>query len=459
MRYELDVDARSYDGGRVLVGGSPPKLMRLSAKGAATIDRLDDPPTDEATVGFIARLAAAGLVHPVPTAGVGARFRPADVTIVVPVRDRVAELERCLRAIEQRSGWASVMVVDDGSLAAAAHRGVAERHGAALVRAAAPAGPAAARNAGLARVTTELVAFVDSDIEVSAGWLGPLLALLDADGVVLIAPRVGAPPGPTSVVARYEEVNSPLDLGPDRGVVARGARIGYVPAATMLARVDALRAVDGFDLTLEVGEDVDLVWRLVQRGGCCRYEPSSTVVHHHRDALGAMLRRRVQYGSSAALLDERHPGSVAALRTSPVDAGVIAAVGTGHPVIASAVLGAGWLRLARKLANLREPHRVAAALTARSVLAASRQMSRAIVRPWWPVTLALAVARPRTRRTIAAAALVAPAIEYRRRRPHLDPVRWTSMWLVDEVAYSAGVWQGCIRSRRLGPLLPANGQN
>ena len=408
---------------------------------------------------FIRRLTAAGLIHPVPVGGTELRFQPADVTIVVPVRDRVAELERCLDAIERHSGWVSVVVVDDGSHDVEGHRGVAERHGAALVRSAGSAGPAAARNAGLARVRTELVAFVDSDIEVTSGWLDPLLAHLCDDQVVLVAPRIVAPGGAASVVARYEQASSPLDMGTARAVVAPRSRIAYVPSATLVARVDAMRTVDGFDPTLDVGEDVDLVWRLDERGGRCRFEPSSTVVHHHRDTLGAMLRRRVQYGSSAALLDERHPGAVAPVRVAPSDALVIAAAGSGHPLVAVTALGASWLRLAGRLAGLREPHRVAADLAVRGHLAAWRQVARAIVRPWWPVSLVVAVVRPRTRRAIVAAVLVAPAIEFRRRRPRLDPLRWMLMWLADDLAYSAGVWQGCIRRRRLGPLLPANGQN
>ena len=36
----------------------------------------------------------------------------------------------------------------------------------------------------------------------------------------------------------------------------------------------------------------------------------------------------------------------------------------------------------------------------------------------------------------------------------LDPIRFTALHVVDDVAYGAGVWAGCARERVLEPLLP-----
>jgi len=43
---------------------------------------------------------------------------------------------------------------------------------------------------------------------------------------------------------------------------------------------------------------------------------------------------------------------------------------------------------------------------------------------------------------------------WRERRPPMDPVRYVSARLLDDVAYSIGVWQGCVRHRTAAPLLP-----
>jgi hypothetical protein len=40
------------------------------------------------------------------------------------------------------------------------------------------------------------------------------------------------------------------------------------------------------------------------------------------------------------------------------------------------------------------------------------------------------------------------------RRPPLDPARYVAARLLDDVAYSLGVWQGCAERRTIQPLLP-----
>ena len=72
---------------------------------------------------------------------------------------------------------------------------------------------------------------------------------------------------------------------------------------------------------------------------------------------------------------------------------------------------------------------------------------------WWPVVLV--AARSRRRRPAAIAVLLAPAlVEFARRRPPMDPVRWSlAMWL-DEAAYGLGVWRGALHARTMRPLLP-----
>ena len=38
--------------------------------------------------------------------------------------------------------------------------------------------------------------------------------------------------------------------------------------------------------------------------------------------------------------------------------------------------------------------------------------------------------------------------------PPSDPARWALLRLVDDLAYAAGVWRGCLTGRTLAPLRP-----
>jgi mycofactocin glycosyltransferase len=335
MRYRLDSSAQRLDDGRALLAGSPLVLFRLSDAGARLLDLVIEGRTlPRRSDRLTGRLLDAGALHPDPEPGSG-RFSPRDVTVVIPVRDGdPAGAVDAARA----AGVAEVIVVDDGSGTPVAAR-------AAVVRREVNGGPGAARNTGLAEVSTPLVAFVDVDCTPGAGWLDAILPHFDDESVALVAPRITGAPGP-GPLARYEEGRSPLDLGPEPARVRAGTRVSYVPAACLVARADALRALSGFDEDLRTGEDVDLVWRLDESGRRVRYDPAAHAVHAPRTTFGGWWRQRVSYGRSAAPLARRHPGALAPVRVSGWSATVWALAGIGA-VVPLRARRRGWLRRGR----------------------------------------------------------------------------------------------------------------
>ena len=442
----------------MLVGGSPLAVMRLSERGAALIGRLragESGPWSGGEQHLIDRLLDRGMLLPTP--GLDSRVGGPgieEVTVVVPTFGRADELDRCLVALraDPNGGGSRIVVVDDGFADGLAVAAVANRWEADLVRLEENAGPAAARNAGLALVDSRLVAFVDSDVEVRPGWLAWVVRWFEDERAALVAPRVIAR-GRDDALGRFEIARSPLDLGPRPSLVRARSRVAYVPAAALVARTDAVRAVGGFDTSLRLGEDVDLCWRLAESGRRCWYVGDEAVVGHDvRGSVAAAARQRFGYGTSAAGLDARHPGSVAPLATSGWSLAVWAAVAGGHPVVGVGLAGATAAALVRRLDQL-EPG-AAAGLALRGHLGAGELIGRALVRPWWPVTLLASTLSRRLRRVAVVAAVVPPLLEWRRRRPRLDPVTWTVLSLGDDVAYSAGVWWGAWRARSGRALLP-----
>jgi mycofactocin system glycosyltransferase len=325
-------------------------------------------------------------------------------------------------------------------------------------------GPAAARNTGLAAAGTPLVAFLDSDCVPGPGWLDRLLPHFADPVVAAVAPRIVSyePGGSTGLtwLGRYEGVSSTLDMGAVPSVVRPGAKVSYVPGAALVLRVAPARAVGGFAERMPVGEDVDFVWRLAGRGWHVRYEPAASVAHQHRVRLGSWFARRMDYGTSAAPLEQRHPGTLPAVAMSGWTAAAwAAAVGAGPvagPVIGTAITAAATALLARRLAPLTggQAWPVATRLAAGGTAAAGRLLGSTLSRAWWPVALPAAVAVPRLRLPLAALVLAPPVLGWRERRPPVDPVRYVSARLLDDVAYSLGVWQGCLRHRTARPLLP-----
>ncbi len=445
----LDPRTRSRNDGAALIGGSPLRQLRLSARARELLAGSRLVVRDPTTAALAAHLLDAGLAHPdLPPTAAG------DVTVVVPVKDRPAALARLLAALRAEPATADlpVVVVDDGSsVPATAPPGVR------VLRHPVARGPAAARNAGLRAATTPFVAFLDSDCVPGPGWLQRLWPHFADPRLALVAPRI------TALDARgwlgpYEAAVSALDMGPHPAGVRPGSAVSYVPSAALLARREAL--ADGFDETMRVAEDVDLGWRLVAAGWRVRYEPAAEVAHEHPAAMGEWLRRRAFYGTGAALLAARHGAAVAPLVLSPETAlawGLVLSGRRWGPAAALAVLAVPVARLAPRLAGpgQRPPVGFAALLVARGMGASGRALARSVTRHHWPLFLTAAVVSRRARRVVAGAALADAALGWWPVRDRVGPVRSTAGRRLEDLAYGAGLWWGALRARDVRALLPA----
>jgi mycofactocin system glycosyltransferase len=459
FRIAVDADTRQL-GGVTLFGGSPARVLRLSAAGGSAWMELQEGPVRSANAGVLARrLTDTGLAHPRPPA-------PAvtpDVTVIIPVRDRPTMLARCLASL---GGAHPVVVVDDGSSDARAVADIAAAHGATLVRRAHSGGPGAARTTGLARTRGEFVAFLDSDCVATPGWIEALAAHFADPLVAAVAPRVVALPAQTTA-GRYAATCGALDLGEREARVVPGTRVAYVPTAALVVRHAALLDVahdgDVFDPGLRYGEDVDLVWRLHEAGWRIRYDPAVRVSHHEPDSWPGLLIRRFHYGTSAGPLARRHPAAMAPLVLQPWPALTVAGLLARRPDVAGASFAASVLAMNRTVRR--------AGLPVTGVVDA---MWTGVHQTWLgigrygtqfgaPLLVAALVAPGRStparrwgRRAAAASLLLGgPLTALATRRPALDPVRFVLGHLADDIAYGAGVWAGCVRARTTAPIRPA----
>ena len=486
LRLDVTVQFRKGpDGNAVLLGGSPLRLLRLRPPANVLLDELRARqsvpaalaalPEERRSAGakLLATLVSRGLAHPEPRPNL---TRPLhDVTVVIPVRNRPASLHRLLTSLAPLTHrGVRVVVVDDGSTDSTP--AVASAFGVAVVSRPASGGPAAARNAGVAMVETTYVAFLDSDTVPVGHWLDVCLSHLDATtgvcgiaAVDLVAPRISSEPGGAEArglrraIEQYECIRSPLDLGSAPAIIAPRTRVAYVPAAALVCRTNAVREVQGFDETLHVGEDVDLVWRLHAAHKVLRYEPLAQVGHEHRTAPMDFVRRRFQYGTSAALLDRRHPGLVPPVVVSPWSASAVAlaAAGPAGPIgvlgVAAGLVVAGVsaAKLPAKLPQLAAAD--ARALARKGHIAAVEQLAEATSRTWFPLAALFALFNRRARWLLVASIIVPGARnarDARRRGTSLHPCTFVALRTVDNAAYGCGVWVGSLRARGFGALTP-----
>ncbi len=461
--FQVQIDPRCATGGWAhLVGGSPTRLLRMSPRAVDMIDDDGRITVRDKGSGSLARtLLDADVAHPRPMFGPHGD----ELTVVVPVRDNQAGIDRLLAALHDLP----VIVVDDGSV-----EPVRVPDGITVVRFETSRGPAAARNHGAALVDSDFIAFLDSDVVPCTGaarrpggccdWLTALLAHFSDPAVGLVAPRIVAlPVARPSVVERYEAGFSSLDMGPREAGVRPGGRVPYVPSAAMVVRRSAF---ESFDEELRVAEDVDVCWRMAERGWRLRYDPVAQVAHEHRTTLPAMLNRRRFYGTGAAFLADRHDRKAAPLVMRIPTAVALIALLTrtrlGLLVALAAVGYSGW-SVRRRLGPMPGRERVAATMTARALGHGLIQVGGAVGRHYWPLALLGALLSRRLRVLFGQILVVDAAVAWvraalaERRVPAVDPVSFLLLRRLDDLAYGTGLWQGALREHDPAALAPVLG--
>ena len=209
------------------------------------------------------------------------------VSVVIPTRNRRALLFRTLASVLAQDGVdVAVVVVDEASAdgTAAALRELGDPR-VSVVRHEVARGVAAARNAGLERVATEWVAFVDDDDVWAPGKLAAQLEALaaspDCEWSCTSAVVVD---GALGIVG--------AEVAPAAGrLVERLLAYNAIPGggSSVMVRSDTARKVGGFDPKLRVVADWDLWIRLAQTSPLAAVERPLVGYLRHGDSMSRQL--------------------------------------------------------------------------------------------------------------------------------------------------------------------------
>ena len=235
------------------------------------------------------------------------------LSVVIPTRNRPRQLRQCLSHLENQTlppdGY-EIVVVDDGSDSSPDSPPRAGSRARIRYLTQPPAGPAAARNRGVAAASGEVVVFIGDDIltppgflQVHADWHRQHPS--DRDGMLGL-------------------VDWPADYLQDdymRWLDASGLQFGHAglqPGRPLphhyfytsnlsLKRSLLLKHCFDEEFTDATHEDTDLGLRLERAGFRLYFEPTSQAEHHHFYTLADSCGHRWQVGRAGFLFWQKHP--------------------------------------------------------------------------------------------------------------------------------------------------------
>lgn len=265
--------------------------------------------------------------------------QPQLISVVVPVYNRQTELRMLLGELslqEHPGPIVEIILCDDGS-----SENISQLAGEVSL----PSwmsvrclrlehrGASAARNAGLAQSTGEIVAFTDSDCLPSPAWLRELVRPFNDPAIGLVGGHVD--------YRRAEKLSGRCVNYVMSSLIGGGARdprcairMQYYPrSGNMAVRREPALTVGGFPLVTH-GEDVEFSHLVLAQGFQQAFAPAATVLHNESRSLNAVGkesfrkgRARVRMASSAGVHELLH--ALPALFVAYVM--ILLAIGVGFP--------------------------------------------------------------------------------------------------------------------------------
>lgn len=242
------------------------------------------------------------------------------VSVVVTTRDDARRIRGCLEAL-LRCDYPGLDVIvcdrgstdDTASIARAFPVRVIDCDG--LVT-------AAARNAGIAAASGDLVAMLDAGAVCHRQWpFHVAMAMVRGREHGVAAAGGPALPFPAALLEEHAVAAAP---GSPRAVLSHDGTVQQLSGWNLAVRADALHVVGGLDPTLSCGgEDVDLCWRLIEAGYHLAFTPAAQVIHHRPHAVGDFVAQQRGCGAAERALWVRHARRFGAGRRGAAGPGAI----------------------------------------------------------------------------------------------------------------------------------------
>jgi hypothetical protein len=179
-------------------------------------------------------------------------------------------------------------------------------------------------NDALKKVDAEYYVLLNSDVEVTPNWIDPVIALMDKDpSIAACQPKIRSFDNKTyfeyagAAGGFIDKFGYPFCRGrildtleEDKGQYDDEREIFWATGACLFVRAESYQSVQGFDEDFFAHmEEIDLCWRLKNKGAKIMYCPNSTIYHVGGGTLNKTSPKKtyLNFRNNLILLCKNHP--------------------------------------------------------------------------------------------------------------------------------------------------------
>ena len=274
------------------------------------------------------------------------------VSFVIPVRNDVLRLQRCLASITRNDyprELIEIIVVDNNSTDGSGP--AARSYGAVVLRS--PGTVAELRNRGARAALGSIIAFADSDHEIASGWIRSAMDVLSDPTVAATGSPYLTSPSPNWVQQHYDGLRARPERRED---------VTWLGSGNLAVKRSVFERIGGFNAGLTACEDVDLCNRITTAGFRIVAEPELRSVHFGDPrTLKALFFGELWRGRDNLRTTFSGPRTFRHFRSALIPIGeltcLVGAAGllaTGHWILASLCVTAALAPVAIRAAQIRK---------------------------------------------------------------------------------------------------------
>ncbi len=246
------------------------------------------------------------------------------VSVIIPTRDQVALLQRCLTSLRENTDYTpiEIVIVDNGSREPETHallRDLSQNPSVQILTGSGEFNFSRLINYGARAARGEILALLNNDIETEkTGWLREMVSHAIRPEVGAVGARLWYPDGRlqhAGVVLGLHGLAShafqrfpPQPISPINRTFALSQNYSAVTAACMVLRKAIFDDLGGFDENLPNNfNDVDFCLRLRERGWQIIWTPYADLIHHESASRGhnSGPAERAQWPHEAAYMQKK----------------------------------------------------------------------------------------------------------------------------------------------------------